>query len=417
MAGRLIALRLPPQHLPAQLAAAWDAGDAVAPLPLDASRDRIQALLGRLRPHALVAPEPDGRITRTLLGSPRPVPDGTALVVATSGSTGVPKGVLLPRRALETSTAASVRRLGAAAGDRFALALPLHHVAGLQIVLRAWHCGTHPELVADPGDPQALAGTTAEHISLVPTQLRRLVDAGERGELPPDRLAQWRTILVGGAHLDPELRERATALGARIVTSYGMTETCGGCVYDGRPLDDVEVALRDDGRIRIRGPVLFSGYLDDPVTTASPTPIDAGSPGIDPDGWFTTGDLGEFHAGRLVVRGRDDDVIVSGGENVVAAAVTAAVVAHPSVTDAAVIGVPDPEWGQRVVAVVVPTEGSVPPDLASLRAHVTDRLSPSHAPRQLVITQTIPRDGLGKPTVDALRDLADDDGTPQVREV
>jgi o-succinylbenzoate---CoA ligase len=415
MVGRLLALHLPAERLLAHLLAAWDAGDAAVPLPLDAPPHRIRELLDRLRPHALIEPSPHGRTERTLLGSPRPVPDGTALVVATSGSTGVPKGVLLSRRALDASTAASVSRLGAVPGDRFTLALPLHHVAGLQVVLRSWRCGTDPERVADPGNPAALAATEAEHVSLVPTQLRRLVESCERGDLPAERLARWRTILVGGAPLDPALHERAAALGATIVTSYGMTETCGGCVYDGRPLDGVHIALRDDGRIRIRGPVLFSGYRDLADGEAS-APIRGVQRGLDPDGWFTTGDVGGFEDGRLVVLGRHDDVIVSGGENVPAAAVTAAVLTHPAVADAAVVGVPDPDWGHRVVAVIVPADPARPPELADVRSHVADRLPPSHAPRQLVSTPAIPRDGLGKPTLDALHRLASSLGTPAARE-
>ena len=393
MSGRLIALRLPPDRLPAELREVWEVGDAALPLPLEAPEQRIRELLDRCRPHELVAMTFDRTDhERTPLDSPRPVPDDTALVVATSGSTGDAKGVLLPRRTIDASTTASVRRLGARHGERFALALPLHHVAGLQVVLRAWACGTEAHVVADPGDPLQLAAAPAEHISLVPTQLRRLVDLYERGGLDADALRRWRTILVGGAHLDTGLLDRARAAGATIVTSYGMTETCGGCVYDGLPLDDVEVALRDDGRIRIRGPVLFSGYLDVGTDEVA-------------GGWFTTGDLGEFRDGRLVVLGRHDDVAISGGENVPVQAVTTVLQAHPSIDEVAVVGVTDPEWGQRVVAVAVPSDPASPPTLEELRDHVADRLPSTYAPRQLVITSSLPRDGLGKPTADGLRRL------------
>lgn len=409
MSGRLIALRLPPDRLPAELRAVWEAGDAAAPLPMDAPEQRIRDLLDRCRPHELVAITPGGtEHERTPLDSPRPVPEDTALVVTTSGSTGEAKGVLLSHRAIDAATTASVRRLGARPGERFALALPLHHVAGVQVVLRAWACGTEAHVVPDPGDPLQLAAAPAEHISLVPTQLRRLVDLHERGDLDADALRRWRTILVGGAHLDTGLLDRARAAGATIVTSYGMTETCGGCVYDGLPLDDVEVALRHDGRIRIRGPVLFSGYLD--AGSLDPGSLDAGSldAGTEEmaDGWFTTGDLGEFRDGRLVVLGRHDDVAISGGENVPVQAVTTVLQEHPSVDEVAVVGVPDPEWGQRIVAVAVPSDPTSPPTLEELRAHVAERLPSSYAPRQLVVTSSLPRDGLGKPTADDLRRLA-----------
>jgi o-succinylbenzoate---CoA ligase len=396
VARRIVALHLPPDRFAEQLRTVWDAGDAALPLPLDAPEEHLHRLLDRCRPHVLVAWSPTTATSeRRHLDAARPIPDDTALVLTTSGTTGQPKEVRLSRGALAASTRASVHRLGAAAGDRFALALPLHHIAGLQVLLRAWWCGTEPLPVTALGEPNSIATTPGEHISLVPTQLRRLVDLHERGECAPTALSRWRSILVGGAHLDRRLLERAHAAGANVVTSYGMTETCGGCVYDGLPLEDVEVALDPDGRIRIRGPVLFSGYLDDPPGTV---PLE--------DGWFRTGDLGEFRDGRLAVLGRHDDVIVSGGENVSAQSVTEVLMQHPDVADAAVVGMPDPEWGQRVVAVVV-AGGGTPPSLEELRHHVGLRLPPSHVPRQLVLTERLPRDGLGKPTTPALRGMVE----------
>lgn len=403
MVTRLIAVPASPTRLPAQLRTAWGAGDAVLPLPVDAPEPRIRALLDGLRPHALVAPDQDPERV-TPLPAPHPVPDGTALVVATSGSTGDPKGVVLTHRALAASTTASLQRLGAEQGDRFALALPLHHVAGLQVVLRAWACGDAPRIVADPGDPRQLVAADAEHVSLVPTQLARLVAAYRRGGLPADALQRWRSILVGGAALTPELAAEARQTGARIVASYGMTETCGGCVYDGRPLDGVEVALRDDGRIRLRGAVLFSGYLD--ADDAPDVPPNAP---VDADGWFTTGDLGTFDQERLVVLGRADEVVITGGENVAPTVVADRLLAHPELTDVAVLGVPDARWGQRVVAVAVPRDADDPPSLEELRQHVTSELPPSHAPRQVVVVPRIPRDGLGKASLPGLLELVEDD--------
>ena len=424
MVGRLIALHLPPDRFPHHLREVWEGGDAALPLPLDAPKRLLREMLDRIRPHELVTsdPEPGESSPTTRLttpGPPHPIPDGTALVVSTSGSTGEPKGVVLSHRALEASTTASVERLGARHGDRFTLALPLHHVAGLQVLLRAWACGTEARIVPDPGDAKQLVPqpaddpTEPEHISLVPTQLQRLV---ELGELPAGALRRWRTVLVGGAQLDPGLLARAEAAGATVVTSYGMTETCGGCVYDGEPLRDVEVEVRDDGRVRLRGPMLFSGYLTavDP-SAAEPAVTDAPTPqvhlsGLDPDGWFTTGDLGELHDGRLRVLGRHDDVIISGGENVPAQVITEALLQHPSLLDVAVIGVQDDQWGQRVVAVAVARDPTSPPALAELREHVADRFPVSYAPRQLVLTEQLPRDGLGKPTAAALLQLVADAG-------
>ncbi len=169
------------------------------------------------------------------------------------------------------------------------------------------------------------------YLSLVPTQLGRALDAGVR-------LDGYAAVLVGGAACPPALVERARAAGVRVVLSYGMTETCGGCVYDGEPLPGVEVAVGADGRIAVGGATLFAGYR-------------FGPPQVGP---HVTGDLGALDdSGRLTVLGRADDVIVTGGENVSPQAVEAALAAHPAVREAAVVGAPDPEWGQAVVAYVV----------------------------------------------------------------
>jgi O-succinylbenzoic acid--CoA ligase len=299
---------------------------------------------------------------------------------------------VLTHAALTASTTASLARLGAAHGERFTLALPLHHVAGIQILLRSRACGTDAEVLQRP-DSRAIAAATGDHLSLVPTQLSRLLDDGVD-------LSGWHTILLGGARARPELLERARAAGASVVTSYGMTETCGGCVYDGLPLDSIEVARRDDGRITVRGPVLFSAYLGNP---------DATSAAFDDDGWFVTGDLGTFTDGRLEVAGRADDVIVSGGENVSAEAVAEVLRGDPRILDVAVIGAPDPEWGEVVVALTVPRDPDDPPRLEDLSDRVRQVLPPTHAPRRLVLVDGLPRDGMGKLMDTRLRPLLSSD--------
>lgn len=381
----LIAVRVP---RPADLIAAWDradaAGDAVLPVPATNPDAEVARILRALSPTALLQPRPDGVPRVTRLPGGVPVPPGTALVVATSGTTGDPKGVLLSRAALRASTAASVARLGCRPGERWLLCLPAAHVAGLQVVLRSRALGTEP-VIHDRFDVDAVAGVaadgTAQHVSLVPTQLGRLLDAGA----PVDHFT---TILLGGARAEPELLARARRAGARVVVSYGMTETCGGCVYDGIPLEGVQVRVGDDGRVAIRGPVLMDGYRGRDGNG------DAG--GTDADGWFVTADLGRIgDDGRLEVIGRADDVVVTGGHNVAAAAVAAAVRAHPLVRDAAVLGVPDPEWGQRVTAVCELAAGAELP-LDTLRADLRDRLPPAALPRQLVVVERLPRDAMGK---------------------
>jgi O-succinylbenzoic acid--CoA ligase len=179
-----------------------------------------------------------------------------------------------------------------------------------------------------------------------------------------------------------------------VVTTYGMTETCGGCVYDGLPLDGVRVAAGPDGRIRIAGPVLFTGYRDRRGL----------APAAAPGGWFVTSDLGSVGpSGRLTVRGRADDVINTGGDKVVAAEVAAVLESCPAVRAAAVFGRPDDEWGERVTAVVVPADPAAPPDLGLLRAHVRRVLPASAAPRELRVVPELPLLPSGKPDLRRLR--------------
>jgi o-succinylbenzoate---CoA ligase len=201
-------------------------------------------------------------------------------------------------------------------------------------------------------------------------------------------LRRFRTVLVGGGPLAPERAAEARAAGVRLVQSYGMTETCGGCVYDGRPLSGVEVAVDPDGRIRLRGPMVATGLLD-------PDPADAAR--FTPDGWFVTDDHGRFaDDGLLEVLGRTDHVINTGGVKVDPTAVETLLRADPQVADVVVVGVPDPEWGERVRAVVVAADPAAPPTLETLRARVMTGLPASHAPRELQLADRIMRDGLGK---------------------
>ena len=233
-------------------------------------------------------------------------------MVATSGSTGRPKGTELSAAALLASARASLRRIGAAAGQRWLACLPAFHVAGLQVLIRSLLAGAEP-VYCDRLGPDIIAASGCAYVSVVPTQLRRLTEAGAD-------LSKLRAILLGGAPAQPGLVAAATAAGGRVITTYGMSETCGGCVYDGIPLDRVRLGIGADSRIRIAGPVLFSGYRLRPDLTAEAT-----------DGaWFITSDLGSVGPdGLLTVRGRADDVITTGGEKVLAADVEAALGAPP----------------------------------------------------------------------------------------
>jgi O-succinylbenzoic acid--CoA ligase len=368
--------RLPddPATLPAALQQVWDTGDA-----------------------AVVA-DPEATLPASIeaaLADAAPLPAGTALVVPTSGSTGEPRAIVLGHAALAASTAESVAALGCAPGERWVLALPLRHVAGLQVLARARALGTAPHVVTDPGDPHAIAAAAdhAEHIALVPTQLVRCLDAGAE---VITALARFRSVLVGGGPLAPGRIAQAREAGVALTLSYGMTETCGGCVYDGRTLAGVEVAIEappgapsdTPGRIRLRGPMLATGQLD-------PSPQDAAR--FTADGWFVTDDVGRLtEDGTLEVHGRADAVINTGGVKVDPTAVEALLRAHPAVADAVVLGVPDAEWGERVVAIISPAAPSSPPTLDALRDAVTAALPASHAPRELRLVASIARDAMGK---------------------
>ncbi len=352
------------------------------------SADEVAALVAAVRT-AL-----DGGAPLVIGEAPaRPVPSGTAFALRTSGSTtGAGRPVALPTAAVLASVDATHARLGGP--GRWVLALPPTHVAGVQVLARAARAGTDPIVaVVDGRFDTARLATALDaapddlplYLSLVPTQLHRVLEA-PGGAV--DALTRCRAVLVGGAAPPAGLVERARAAGVPVVVTYGMTETCGGCVYDGVPLDGVRVALDDDGRVQLGGPVVADGYLDD-----GPQPFR-----VDVDGvrWFETADLGSIVDGRLDVLGRADDVIVTGGVNV-----------HPLLTErlldrlapgAVVVGVPDAEWGSLVTAVV-----SHAVTLAELRAAAGGG---PQAPRAVVRVDEIPTRGPGKPDRLAVAALA-----------
>ena len=374
------------------LSAALDgSGPAILPLDPDLPRERLDALLGAFAPATIETPEGTTRLAPAGPGAAtRPgVRPETAVVIATSGSTGQPKGTELSAAALLASARASLDRLGARPGDSWLCCLRASHVAGLQVLVRSLIAGV-PPVVSMRLEPGTLAASGCAYVSLVPVQLRRLVDAGAG-------LSALRGILLGGAAMPDGLLADAGAAGARVTTTYGMSETCGGCVYDGVPLDEVSVEVGADGRIRIAGPVLFSGYRLQPGLSRRAR-----------DGrWFITSDLGSISAsGRLRVRGRADDVIVTGGEKVVAGEVAAVLGTCPGVREAVVVGRPDPEWGELVTAIVVPADPADPPTLGALRARVREKLPRRAAPRELVLVARIPLLPSGKPDLERLRERA-----------
>jgi o-succinylbenzoate---CoA ligase len=354
----------------------------------DLSSEHLRAALDGERPLAVLPDGPPAVVeaARAVLRPEEPLEPGADLVVVTSGSTGGGRGVLLSADAVRASATATLDRIGGPGS--WLLALPVSAIAGLQVLARSALGGrTATHLGRDEPLAAAVARMPAgrRYTSFVPTQLRRFLDA------EPDALRAFDAILVGGAATDPALLDRARAADVRIVTTYGMTETAGGCVYDGRPLDGVDVRVGDGppgpggGGVELAGPVLALGYRLDPEATEQAF---AG-------GWFRTRDAGTLEGGRLTVLGRLDDVVISGGVNVAPAAVEAALREHPRIADAVVFGRPDPEWGQRVVAAVVPA-GPLP-DLPELRAWVVERLGAPAAPRAVHVIPAVPTLHTGKP--------------------
>lgn len=367
----------------AWLARIWDAGDAAFPLDLRLPQPAVTRVLEAVRPAAII----DGSGSELALADAEPVLEGDALVVATSGTTGDPKAAVLTHTAVEASARATSSHLGVdSSRDRWLACLPLSHVGGLSVVTRAILTGTPVEIQ----DGFTVAGTMAAAlergatlVSLVPTTL---------GRLGPNGPSWFRTVVLGGQSPPEDLP-------GNVVATYGMTETGSGVVYDGVPLAGVEIRI-DGGQILLRCPMLLRAYRDgtDPKSTG---------------GWFPTGDAGAVDpdTGLLVVHGRLDEVVISGGEKVWPVEVEALLRLHPGVEDVAVGGVSDPEWGARVVCYVVPTAAAddlvADPSrlLAELREAVKSELAPASAPRELVLVEELPRTPIGKVRRSALSGL------------
>jgi o-succinylbenzoate---CoA ligase len=406
------------------LAAALDgSGPAILPLDGGLPRARLAELMAAFAPDTVE--DTDG-VTTARSVRRKGVGESTAVIIGTSGSTGAPKGVELSAAALLHSARASLARVDARPGQRWLCCLPATHIAGIQVLVRSLVSGTEPAL-ATTADAETVAGSGCAHVSLVPVQLRRLLADQSRQSDKSTPLAGFASVLLGGAAAPQSLLDEARAAGVPVVTTYGMTETCGGCVYDGWPLDGVRVAIRDDddglpGRIWIGGPVLFSGYRSGPGGLGMPPvsggpggheeagspPVIGGSRGVAPPDSvsvsFRTGDLGWVDAsGRLTVRGRADDVINTGGHKVVPGEVAAVLETCPGVRDVAVVGQHDAEWGERVIAVVVPADRADPPALELLRLHVRQRLPRYAAPSRVVIVDAVPMLPSGKHDIARLK--------------
>ena len=336
-------------------------------------------------------------------GLPDQVPDGSALVLTTSGSTGVPKSVLLSAAALRASAAATAARIGE---GQWLLPLSGGYIAGVQVMVRALAAGQNVTFLEGKFTAESFAYAVQgmdmsipAYTSLVPAQLQTLVDAAEQDRAVAEALASFATLLVGGQRLTAPLRDRAIALGANPVRTYGSTETAGGCVYDGVPLDGPTATLVG-GEIRLSGPSLAAGYLGDPERTADIFVTD-------PDGsrWYRTGDAGTIENGVVTVTGRIDNVIISGGVNVSLDRVEA--LAQEIIADAVVVGAPHERWGETPVIVT-----AIGGELDTVRAAVEREIGKPARPDRIIQLAEIPRLTSGKPDRRTIRELVRADAGP-----
>ena len=370
--ARLVALDMPAsQMFVDQVQRAWSNGDAVLPIDQRLPPAGKKLLIDAMAPSEVI----DASATSSSLPNGRPLQEGDALVIASSGTTGSPKGIIHTHSSLLASAQASASRLQLTANDHWLVCIPVSHVGGFSVITRALHTGAaltlHPSFDATAVQEASTHGVT--HTSLVATALSRI------------DTSLFRTILLGGSNAPNNLP-------SNVITTYGMTETGGGVVYNGIPLDNVEAKIVE-GEIHLRCPMLMRAYRDDQAI-------------IPNDGWYSTGDMGAINdSGAIFVYGRKTDMIITGGENVWPSVVENSLASHPTVDEVVVRGAPDATWGQRVVAYVV-LKDSLPASnaalLSELREHVKQTLPTFYAPQQLIVLSLIPRTSLGKVDLQAL---------------
>ena len=368
---RLVALDMPASvEFANHVRNAWGAGDAVFPIDQRLPQAAKDSLVEQFKPSVLI----DGTGSIVTLANSEPTEEHDALVIATSGSTGNPKGVVHTHDSIRALLNMSQARLLTDSSTHWLLCLPVSHVAGFSVLARSIVFGNQISILPkfDEYEVLAAAKNGATHVSLVPTTLNRIDPA------------IFESILLGGATAPSNLP-------ANVTTTYGMTETFGGIAYNTRPLNGVEVRVRDE-HIELRSPSLFRAYRG----AKTPRSI---------DGWYQTGDNGTFANGVLQVFGRSDDMIITGGENVWPSAVEKIISTITGIERVVVSGIDDAQWGQRVVAWIVPSN-ALAPSLEDVRQHVKQQLPSFCAPTELRAVREIPTTSLGKVDMQALKKLA-----------
>lgn len=373
--ARLIALDMPASTTFVDLVQrAWSNGDAILPIDQRLRPAGKKMLMDTMAPSEII----DASFTISSLPHGRPMHDGDALVIASSGSTGSPRGIVHTHSSILAGAQASASRLQLSANDHWLVCIPVSHVGGFSVISRALHTGAALTLLPsfDAAAVQEAAKNGTTHTSLVATALSRI------------DTSLFKSILLGGSSAPDNLP-------SNVITTYGMTESGGGVVYDGQPLDNVEIKIVN-GEIFLRCPMLMRAYRDDQTISIK-------------DGWYATGDIGEIdNNGKLSVYGRQTDMIITGGENVWPSAVENSLTSHPIVNQVVVRGMPDATWGQRVVAYIVLNDAAQTSEmklLSDLREHVKQTLPAFCAPQQIVVLAEIPRTSLGKVDVQALPSL------------
>jgi o-succinylbenzoate---CoA ligase len=386
--GFLVAVDLPPGPVWLDVVAdLWAEGAAILPLDARLTERERRAIVDLARPASVISADDE-----MLFADPSPPePDRVALVVATSGTAGRPKLVELSRPAVAAAVGLSFAALGSATGgvalepsEPWVCCLSPAHVGGMLVLMRHVVFGTPVTVLdrigLDPNDDMREVPAGA-HVALVPTMLHRLLEAGAD-------LSRFGIMLIGGAAVDASQVAAAAERRVRVVSTYGLTESCGGIAYDGRLFDDTSARIDAGGGVQLHGPTIMEGYRNDPAATALAFTL---------DGWLRTGDRGALEPdGRLLIDGRSDEAIRTGAETVWPHEVEGALLDHPKVAEVAVAGRPNEEWGQQVVAFVVPVSADDPPTLEELRQHGAERIARFKLPRAVVSMTELPRTTSGK---------------------